>query len=246
MMKKLLFAACAVFFAASAGAVEKGDYIFSHTAKYKVTGDNLVTNGTFTVGDGSEGWTNENGEPFSASWKVVTTDVINGWNAIESQGASTTEGDGLANKWKLGSGLYAITYYVYAPTDITCTITDGGTNYVNFFANTTGDNTVERAISGAESWKGEQWTQVVDTIFVNADEEYLVFSANNIAEGVRFTGFELRQVNEVYDSRIIDRTVEYAEKLIQEPDLYVHTKIGAETVGSGKRISTDACMYIQK
>ncbi|MCR5159907.1 MAG: hypothetical protein K6D37_12400 [Prevotella sp.] len=219
MMKKLLFAACAVFFAASAGAVEKGDYIFSHTAKYKVTGDNLVTNGTFTVGDGSEGWTNENGEPFSASWKVVTNDVINGWNAIESQGASTTEGDGLANKWKLGSGLYAITYYVYTPTDITCTITDGGTNYVNFFANTTGDNTIERAISGTESWKGEQWTQVVDTIFVNADEEYLVFNANNIAEGVRFTGFELRQVNEVYDSRIIDRTIEYAEKLLQEPDL---------------------------
>ena len=219
MMKKLLFAACAVFFAASAGAVEKGDYIFSHTAKYKVTGDNLVTNGTFTVGDGSEGWTNENGEPFSASWKVVTTDVINGWNAIESQGASTTEGDGLANKWKLGSGLYAITYFVYTPTDITCTITDGGTNYVNFFANTTGDNTVERAISGTESWKGEQWTQVVDTIFVNADEEYLVFSANNIAEGVRFTGFEVRQVIEVYDSRIIDRTIEYAEKLLQEPDL---------------------------
>lgn len=219
MMKKLLFAASAVLCAASVGAVENGDYIYSHTAKYKVTGDNVVVNGSFNVGDGSQGWTNESGEPFSATWKVVTSVGPNAENAIESQGASTTEGDGLANKWKLTSGLYAITYYVYAPEDLTCAISSGSTNYVNFFANSTGDNTVERAISGAESWKGEQWTQVVDTIFVNSDEEWLVFNANNISAGVRFTDFEIHQVNEIYDSRVIDRTVEYAEKLLKEPDL---------------------------
>jgi hypothetical protein len=219
MMKKLLFAACAVLCAASAGAIEKGDYIFSNTAKYKAVGDNIVTNGSFTVGDGSEGWTNENGEPFSAVWKVVTNARVEGENAIESQGASTSAGDKLSNKWQLAGGLYTVSYYVYAPSDITTSVSEGNTNYVNFFANTTGDNIVERNIAGPESWKGEQWTMVVDTIFVNADEEWLVFQANNVAEGVRFTDFEIHQVTEVYDSRIIDRTIEYAEKLLKEPDL---------------------------
>lgn len=222
MKKRLLFAALAMFCTVGSFAINVGDYVYSHTAKYKVTSENIVLNGDFNVGDGSEGWLNGDGSAMSAaSWKVVTTDVGlgDGINAVESQGASTDANGTLANKWQLTPGVYVISYSVYAPKDITTSIATGGANYVNFFANITGDDTVERAISGAESWKGEQWTQVVDTIFVNTDQEFLVFNANNVAVGVRFSQFEIHQAKEVYDSRTIDRLIEYAEKLLQEPDL---------------------------
>lgn len=221
MKKKLLFALMAVCFTMGAYATEVGSYIYTHTAKFKVVGENIVANGNFNVGDGSEGWKNDLGEAISASWKVVTNCGPNGENAIESQGASTAEGDMLVNKWQLAGGLYVISYYVYAAENTTCSVAAGNTNYVNLFANETGDNTITRGIAGAESWKGEQWTQIVDTIFVNADQEYLVFNANNVTEGVRFTGFELFPVSEVYDTRNLDRLVSYAEKLVQEPDLAV-------------------------
>lgn len=222
MKKRLLFAALAMFCTVGSFAINVGDYVYSHTAKYKVTSENIVLNGDFNVGDGSEGWLNGDGGAMSAaSWKVVTTDVGlgDGINAVVSQGASTDANGTLANKWQLSSGLYVISYSVYAPEDITSSVTEGGTNYVIFFANTTGDNTVERAISGAESWKGEQWTQVVDTIFVNADQEFLVFNANNVSADIKFSQFSINKVTEVYDTRIIDRLIEYAEKLLQEPDL---------------------------
>ncbi|MCR5198808.1 MAG: hypothetical protein K6D55_08535 [Prevotella sp.] len=219
-MKKTLLMMFALLFSAGAFAIEKGEYIFSNAAKYKVVGDNVVTNGTFSVGDGSEGWKNDLGAAMGATWKVVTSAGPNGENAIESQGASTTEGDALCNSWELTSGLYTISYYVYSAEDAVSTITAGSTNYVNFTAAAPGTET-QRAIASAESWKGGQWTQIVDTIFVNTDMEVLSFNANNVAEGIRFTGFEIHQALEVYDSRIIDRLIDYAEKLLQEPDLAV-------------------------
>ena len=221
MKKRLLFAAFAMFCAAGSFAANIGDYVFTHTAKFKVTGENIVLNGDFNVGDGSEGWKDGEGKGVSQSWKVVTTEVGlgEGINAIESQGASTDAAGTLTNVWQLTSGLYVISYKVYAPEDVTCSITSGSANYVNLFANTTADNTIERAIAGAESWKGGQWTEIVDTIFVNADQEFLVFNASNVAAGTRFSQFAINKADEVYDSRIVDRLIEYAEKLLQEPDL---------------------------
>lgn len=209
-----------MFCAVGTFAVNVGEYVYTHTAKFEVTGENRVTNGDFNVGDGSEGWKDGDGNNISESWRVVTNVGLgDGINAIESQGASTEAAGTLANSWRLTSGLYVISYSVYAPEDLISSITAGGANYVNFFANTTGDNTVERAIASAESWRGEQWTQVVDTIFVNADEEYLVFNASNVTASIKFSQFSIYAVTEVYDSRNIDRLIEYAEKLLQEPDL---------------------------
>jgi len=217
-MKKTLLMMFALLCTMGTFAAEKGEYIYSHTAKYKVVGDNVVTNGNFSVGDGSEGWKNDLGSAMGANWKVVTNAGPNGENAIESQSASTAEGDALCNSWELTAGLYSISYYVYSAENATSSITAGSTNYVNFTAGEP-DAETPRAIAASESWKGGQWTQIVDTIFVNTDKEVLSFNANNVAEGIKFTGFEIHQVMEVYDSRIIDRLIEYAEKLLLEPDL---------------------------
>jgi len=222
MKKRLLFAALAMFCTVGSFAINVGDYVYSHTAKYKVTGNNVVMNGDFNVGDGSEGWRDGEGNGMSQSWRIVSTDVGlgEGINAVECQEASTSVAGTLTNSWQLASGLYVISYKVFTSEDVTCSVTDGNTNYVSFIAKSADDqNPYERVISGAESWKGGEWTQVVDTIFVNADSELLDFRANNITSGVRFSQFEIAKAVEVYDSRVIDRLIEYAEKLLQEPDL---------------------------
>ena len=53
MKKKLLFAAFAMFCSVGTFAINVGDYVYSHTAKYKVTGENLVKNGCFCVTEGA-------------------------------------------------------------------------------------------------------------------------------------------------------------------------------------------------
>ena len=49
-MKKLLLSVLAVLGVASVNAYEVNDFLYTNTAKFKVIGENLVTNGNFNVG----------------------------------------------------------------------------------------------------------------------------------------------------------------------------------------------------
>lgn len=217
MKKRLLMQLLAVVCTVAAYAsYNRGDYIYSPTAKFKITGDNLVTNGTFNVGDGTQGWTNETaGALDGATWGVKTGVGPNGENAIASQTASADEGTTLCNVWQLAAGFYTISYWVKSPEVTTSSIVAGGNNYVNFFLNETGDNTVTTAVASAASMMTE-WSEVVMTVTA-ASDCYLVFNANNVATDVMFTNFEIHQAVEVYDTRIAERYVSSVERLLSEP-----------------------------
>ncbi len=208
----------AVGFAMSSfAAYNVGDYIYSSTAKYRIDGENLVTNGDFTVGDGTEGWTNDLGEAIDgATWGIETAAGPNGENAIKSLGASAEEGKMLHNVWQLQPGFYTVSYWVKSTEVAASSVADGGTNYVNFFLNDTGDNTITTAVAAAAPMMTE-WNQVVMTVEIPA-ESYLVFLANNVATDVLFTGFEIHQAVEVYDTRIAERYINQVDKLLNEPD----------------------------
>ena len=218
MKKRLLLQLLAVGFAMSSyAAYNVGDYIYSPTAKYRIDGENLVTNGDFTQGDGTEGWSNEAGDAIDgATWGIETAAGPNGENAIKSLGASADEGKSLHNVWQLQPGFYTVSYWVKSPSVTTSSVAEGGTNYVNFFLNETGDNTITTAVATAAPMLTE-WNQVVMTVEVSA-ESYLVFLANNVATDVLFTGFEIHQAVEVYDTRIAARYIADLEKLLNEPD----------------------------
>ncbi|MBQ3631950.1 MAG: hypothetical protein II949_12020 [Prevotella sp.] len=218
MKKRLLMQLLAVGFAMSSfAAYNVGDYIYSSTAKYRIDGENLITNGDFTVGDGTEGWTNELGETIDgATWGIETAAGPNGENAIKSLGASAEEGKMLHNVWQLQPGFYTVSYWVKSPEVAASSVADGGTNYVNFFLNDTGDNTITTAVAAAAPMMTE-WNQVVMTVEIPA-ESYLVFLANNVATDVLFTGFEIHQAVEVYDTRIAERYINQVDKLLNEPD----------------------------
>ena len=215
MKKRLLLQLLAVVCVIGAHAATKvGDAIYSPTAKYLVTGPNLFANGCFDVGDGFDGWTNENGESVNGEvWKVFGGLGPNGENVVQSLKADTTF---LSHVMPLSAGFYAISYWVKSPSVTSSSITTGGANYVNFFTNETGDNTITTQIASTAPLTTE-WSQVVTT-FTAASDCYLVFNANNVATDIQFTNFEVFTVEEVYDTRIADRKIAYMEKLLNEPE----------------------------
>ena len=218
MKKRLLVQLLLVCLTVCAYAYNAGDYIYTKTAKFKILDANIVTNGSFNVGEGGlEGWTNEAGGAVDgAIWGVQTNVGPNGENAIYSQGASTEEGQTLSRAWQLPAGFYTISYWVKSPTVVNSKVTVGGTNYVNFFLNETGDQTITTAVATAAPFMTE-WTEVVINVQVKADS-YLVFSANNVATDIMFTNFEIHKAMEVFDTRVPNRYIADVTKLLSEPE----------------------------
>jgi hypothetical protein len=191
------------------------------TAKYKAIENNLVQNGAFSEGVGGlEGWTNEaGGELNSAAWEV-TTNAKDGLAALSSVSAAADgENVGVMRAWTGMSGIYAISFWIKANEATVSAVTAGNTNYIDFFVNATGvaDKTDSRQVAEAFSFNNE-WTQVVDTVEMH-EGDYLVFVASKVSEGTQMTDFQINKVNSVYDTRVVDRLIAYAEKLLAEPDL---------------------------
>lgn len=232
-MKRLLTQLLALTFVVSANALGVGEYMYSNTNKFKVVGENIVTNGNFA--EGVDGWTDETGNAVDQTvWGTATED---GRTLVQSNAQSVEAGSGLANVWMLGQGVYAISYKAKATTGIVTSVTSGANNYINFFASVDGV-TNSRAISGVESISTD-WTQVVDTIFVNAEQEYLVFNASGLPTGTQLTDFEIYPVEEVYDTRIVERLISYAESLLAEPDLKNGKDDFAAVIGMMKEMIQD-------
>lgn len=253
MKKRLLMQLLVMCMAVAAYAYKAGDYIYTNIAKFKILDANLVTNGSFNAGEGGlEGWTNEaGGDVDGAVWGVLTNVGPNGENAIYSQGASTEEGQTLSRAWKLPAGFYTISYWVKSPTVINSSVAAGSTNYVNFFLNAEGDQTVTTAVATAAPFMTE-WTEVVIGAQLNA-EGYLVFSANNVATDVMFTNFEIHKAMEVYDTRIPNRYIANVEKLLSEPefvdgagDLLDNLKIVKEMVAANPEDGTQVTELIDQ
>ena len=213
MKKRLLSATLAMVCAMGAYAASVGDYIYSNTNRYKVTGTVAVTNGDFS--NGVSGWTAEDGTGVDEMVWAATT--VDGKTAVQSQQLSTEAGSGLGNMWQLSYGTYVYSYWAKSEGGVVTGTTAGSSNCALFYASADGA-TQDRVVSEAVSI-GTEWTQVVDTIFVNAEQEYLVMNITGMPTGTAFTGFEISKVEEVYDIRIVERLIAYAESLLQEPDL---------------------------
>lgn len=217
MKKRLLTLALTAVVAVGSYAYNVGDYIYTKTAKLKIEGQNLVQNGDFSAG--FEGWTNEiNGEVSNWVYEDGAGPTGNE-RAIKASSQSTDEGTTLMNVWQLTPGVYAISYQAFFPSTVTTSVSEGGNYYVNFFANADASTTITRAIADLQTFEAEKWTEVVDTIFVNTDQEFLVFNAKNVPAGTMFTNFTINRVNEVYDTRIVEKKIAFAKQLMADANL---------------------------
>ena len=212
MTKRLLSATLAMVCAMGAYAANVGDYIYSNTNRYKVTGTVAVTNGNFS--NGVTGWTADDGKGVDETVWAATT--VDGKTAVQSQQQTSEAGQGLSNKWELSTGTYVYSYWAKAESNLV-TATTVGNNCALFYA-ITDDATQERVVSEPVSI-GTTWTHVVDTIVVTTEKEYLCMTLTGMPTGTAFTDFEIYKADEVYDIRVVERLIAYAEKLVAEPDL---------------------------
>ena len=217
MRKRLLLQ---VLFVAIAMSVSAADYLYTRSAKFKKQGTNLVENGNFASGWGSQ-WKNElNQEPSGSAWQANTEKGPNFENVAESAGASLAEGSLLTNLWAVNANqTYFVSYWVKAPEAATCNITRGSSSYFQFYLSADGSATDSIAVSSQESFSIE-WKQVSFTFTVeDATKTILVFNAGNMPAGTMFTNFEIYPVAEVYDTRNVDRIKAYIDKLYNDENL---------------------------
>ncbi|MBR1448234.1 MAG: hypothetical protein IJ588_05760 [Prevotella sp.] len=215
MKKRLLLQMLAVFFAVCGYA--QTQYFYSHTAKYMVLGENLLTNGDFS--NGLAGWQDAEGNAASAdAWSIEAGSAAKGGNALMSLSAPNSLY--LAQKVETG-GLYAVSLYVKAETtNVNTTITEGGQNRIDVFVNTTGEYAKGEGavqVASTESFSDE-WTQLVFAAHME-DNQYIIIAAQNVATGIMISDIAINTVKEVYDTRKGERLVTYLESLLKEESL---------------------------
>ena len=219
MKKRLLMQLLAVVCVVGTYAANVGDYLYTATAKFKVSGANAFANGAFATGFGTEWTDGKDGEP-GALWGVETGKGPNGENVVISKGAASAEGtaDTLAYVLPLETGVYTISYYAKVETAFLSN-TKGTTNCLNIFLDDNGSVTDTTGYVGvaANAALTTEWQQVVYSFEV-VGSKFLCINISGMQTNAQFTNFELYPVAEVYDTRIAERELDYMTKLYNEPD----------------------------
>jgi hypothetical protein len=235
MRKKLLLAVIAMASTVGSFAYNVGDYIFTASQRLKVTGDNIVANGDFS--DGTTGWYDaEKGTPSAETWSVEPGMGPNGESVIKSLGA--TEGAALCNAWQPGAGTYVISFQIKGEASGALSITAGENNYANFFVNGngsfvygegTGVDTVF-TVASTETFTAE-WKTIAYTATVE-DYQYISMHLEKFVTGTMITNIEIYPVLEVYDTRIAERKLAYADLLLSRPEFKVDNEDFRGTVAT--------------
>ncbi len=218
MIKRLLTVALVAMFGLGAYAYNVDDYVETKDARLKVTGENIASNNF----NDKDVWSNEVAGALADNWKVENAAGPDGADllTVTSTGATNDDGTALTSAWSLKNGIYAISFWVYSPAAASVSVTSGGTNYMSF---NSGDEA--RQINATWTLAEAAWTQVTDTVVVNVESEILTFKATGVQEGVRLANFEIVPCEEVYDIRIAQKEVAYAQKLLDDPNF--NTEIAA-------------------
>ena len=226
MKKRLLLVAFAMLSMATSFAFEVGEYAYNSTQRFKIDGENLVTNGNFA--NGLEGWYGVDKESAANPevWSIVEGAGPNGEKVIESLAA--TEGMPLCNAWTLEAGTYVVSYQIKSETAGYTTIITGGSaagaNAADFFLN--GDGAFTKAASSDEApvvnvaaqsnypagvWKTQVYYATVE------DGQQLVMHFEKLAAGIQITNFEIHAAHQTYDVRKAQNRIAFAKELMENP-----------------------------
>lgn len=233
--------------AVSSYAYEVGDYIYTNTAKYKVTGANQVSNGNFAT---DEGWTGDVADLNTAIWGIETGQGPAGENVLTAVAVPDASEDNKAvvNSWQLEGGLYVVSFWIKGVENTTTTLTVNpsaagttyGSNYIDLFLNENGMlvRSSEAKEAATTMSYADEWKEITQTVLVESGET-LVFSAANLVSGTMLTRFSINAVKEVYDTRNIDRLTDFATKLLNEPDLSKGKSEFADVLEMMKQMASD-------
>lgn len=224
MKKRLLTQIFAMLCAVGAYALGQGDYVYNTTQRFKLLGDNLVTNGDFT--DGLTGWTDvEGGEPSAEVWSVEPGVGPNGENVLQS--LANTEGFAVCRSWTPEPGTYVVMLDIkgnaYTNTALASTTTTINANTVDFFVNTSADEVKKSAdavnVAAATHFDAE-WTRLVFVATIE-DGQALHMYLEKLVSGTQITNIGVYAAQEVYDIRTIEKRIAFVQKLMDDPNFNI-------------------------
>lgn len=226
MNKRLLISFAAIMGAMTSFAYNVGDYVFTHDAKFKVVGENILTNGNFSAN--YDGWKDYSDGALSPDyWSIETgaTEDGNG-NVIQSaNGGADLTGNYMYQAVPFKSGkTYVVTFKMKGVEPGTSSITQKTSNYVDVFANADGttSKTADRfqQVATTDALNAE-WTSYsysfTDTV-TGGSTGYIVVSFGQLTQGTQISDVEIREVESVFDTRISDKEIAYAKSLLALDD----------------------------
>lgn len=221
MKKRLLFCCALMVATLSSYAYQLGDYVFTVDAKYKVVGDNLLTNGDFS--SNFEGWKDASSSDLSPTfWSIESGASETGGNVVQSNdGSADQTGNYMFQSVPYVPGkTYLISFKVKGVDPLTSSITFGTSNYLDVYVNTDGSLTKE----------GDGFVQIATTSGVTGDwtsysyaftdkveggsNGYIVVGFGQLTVGTQVSDVEIREASQVFDTRISDKEFAYSESLL--------------------------------
>ena len=221
MKKRLLFCCALMVATLSSYAYQLGDYVFTVDAKYKVVGDNLLTNGDFS--SNFEGWKDASGSELNPDfWSLQIGASETGGNVVQSNdGSADQTGNYMFQSVPYEPGkTYIISFKVKGVDPLTSSITFGTSNYLDVYVNTDGSLTKE----------GDGFVQIATTSGVTGDwtsysyaftdkveggsNGFIVVGFGQLTPGTQVSDVEIREASQVFDTRISDKEFAYSEALL--------------------------------
>ena len=220
-MKKVLLTLATVLVTLCSNAQEVGDYFFTSTGRYKVTD-------VLDVVQPGEDWNNYSAEIFSP-YKAETEDDVDGIESLKSD-----EGDFISYAFPIEHGAqYVITFSFMGTADKSSSNADGALNQIDAWASPQDDQGTRAGTTNidymqvastftikANEWVDVSWT-FIDTLAANAEAEggYLNILFSRIeSEYIIATNLKIIKVEQVYDTRIAQRKIDFVKKLMEDPN----------------------------
>lgn len=213
-------------------AYQQGDAVYTFNGKFKIIGENMLTNGDFS--DGVNGWTGLTGNAVPTdTFSVVPAGGPDGMNCLQVSMSGGTLGTNLHNSAnfrqsvRLTPGNYVFTYKVKALTGgCTSNTRSSGRNdnYQDVFLNNSGkspylstneaDNITSSVAAYVETEAGN-WMTVSYNYRVEADE-YANFEFFNLIQYDCFADFGVYPVEQVGDDRLLQDAVKTLEAFVAD------------------------------
>ena len=221
MKKRLLLSLVAFMGVCASFAANIGDYVYTTEAKFKVIGDNIIQNGNFA--SNYDSWLDGAGLPLSPDfWSIEEGQGPEGQNIM----MSLTNADGEMGTYIFQSvpfepsKTYIISLRVKATDATTSSVTFGGANYIDVYANADGtmvkDGERFQQVATTQAIRSE-WTEYnfafTDTV-TGGSNGYINVAIGRLAPETVVTDIEIREVTSVFDTRIAERKLAWAKQLL--------------------------------
>lgn len=228
MMKKLLFALFAVLCSTGVFAHEAGDYVYTSTQRFMLTGANLLTNGNFD--DASyAGWTNVEGGTIDAeAWSLEDGMGPDGGRAVISQGAD--KNGSLCQTLAVEPGqTYVVSFWVKGETLANTTTMQAFVNLGDGLTKVTNPGVFAPVDVITSLNYGSEWREVAgvvvvsDTLVSEAHEGIptLVINLTALPTNVQVANFSVNTATQVFDIRGIQSQVAFAKTLMDDANFNV-------------------------